>query len=41
MAEWIEESFRAVAPKKLVAAWDNPEAAVKPAKKAPAKKRKK
>jgi predicted DNA-binding protein (MmcQ/YjbR family) len=42
MAEWIEESYRAVAPKKLVAAWDNPDAAaVKPAKKAPAKKRKK
>lgn len=39
MAEWIEESFRAVAPKKLVAAWENPEAA--PVKKAPAKKRKK
>ena len=42
MAEWIEESYRAVAPKKLVAAWDNPEAAAaKPVKKAPAKKRKK
>ena len=26
MAEWIEESFRAVAPKKLVVAWDNPDA---------------
>jgi len=38
MAEWIEESYRAIAPKKLAAAWDNPEAA--PPKKAPAKKRK-
>ena len=36
MAEWIEESYRAVAPKKLVAVWDNPDAV--PAKKAPAKK---
>ena len=34
MAEWIEESYRAVAPKKLVAALDNPDAG-------PAKKRKK
>ena len=39
MAEWIEESYRAVAPKKLVAAWDNPDAV--PAKKPAAKKRKK
>ena len=38
MAEWVEESYRAVAPKKLVAAYDNPEPA--PAKSA-AKKRKK
>ena len=36
MAEWIEESYRAVAPKKLVAAWDNPDAV--PVKKATAKK---
>jgi predicted DNA-binding protein (MmcQ/YjbR family) len=39
MAEWIEESYRAVAPRTLVAAWDNPDA--EPARKAPAKKRKK
>ncbi len=39
MAEWIEESYRAVAPKKLLAALDNPDA--EPAKKVPAKKRKK
>jgi predicted DNA-binding protein (MmcQ/YjbR family) len=42
LAEWIEESFRAVAPKKLVAAYDNPDAvaAKKPAtkKKATTKK---
>jgi predicted DNA-binding protein (MmcQ/YjbR family) len=37
MAEWIEESYRAVAPKKLIAQLDNPEAAP-PKKKAPAKK---
>ena len=36
MAEWIEESYRAVAPKKLVTALDNPDAV--PAKKAAAKK---
>ena len=36
MAEWIEESYRAVAPKKLVAALDNPDAV--PAKKAAGKK---
>ncbi len=36
MAEWIEESFRAIAPKKLVAAWDNPDAV--PVKKVAAKK---
>lgn len=36
MAEWIEESYRAVAPKKLVAAWDNPDAV--PTKKAAATK---
>lgn len=44
MAEWIEESYRAVAPKKLVAVLDNPDAAP-PAKakarKPAAKKRKK
>lgn len=40
MAEWIDESYRTVAPKKLVAALDNPEA-VPTAKKAPARKRKK
>ena len=39
MAEWIEESYRAVAPRTLVAAWDNPDA--EPARTAPAKKRKK
>jgi predicted DNA-binding protein (MmcQ/YjbR family) len=39
MAEWIEESYRAIAPKKLVAAWENPDAAAKPAKK-PAKRKK-
>jgi predicted DNA-binding protein (MmcQ/YjbR family) len=39
MAEWIEESYRAVAPKKLVATLDNSDA--EPARKAPAKKRKK
>ena len=37
MAEWIEESYRAVAPKKLVAAWDNPDAV--PEKQAAAKKK--
>lgn len=45
MAEWIEESFRAVAPKKLVAAYDNPDAVVSkksaPKKKPAAKKPKK
>ena len=42
MAEWIEESYRAVAPKKLVAAWDNPEAVpAAAAKKGSPKKRKK
>jgi predicted DNA-binding protein (MmcQ/YjbR family) len=41
MAEWIDESYGAVAPKKLVAAWENPDAAPAPAKKPPAKKRKK
>ena len=44
MAEWIEESFRAVAPKKLVAAWDNPDAVPKepaPKKRPVAKKPKK
>ena len=42
MAEWIEESYRAVAPKKLVAARDNPDAVPvkKSAAKKPAKKRK-
>lgn len=39
MAEWIEESYRAIAPKKLVAAWDNPEA--EPPKPVVKKKRKK
>ena len=33
LCEWIEESFRAVAPKKLVAQWDNPGAARPAAKK--------
>ena len=42
MAEWIDESYRAVAPKKLVAALDNPVAAATPvAKKKPPAKRKK
>ena len=36
MAEWIEESYRAVAPKKLVAIWDDPDAV--PVKKTGAKK---
>jgi predicted DNA-binding protein (MmcQ/YjbR family) len=39
MAEWIDESYRAVAPKKLVAVLDNP--AAEPPKKRPATKRKK
>lgn len=44
MAEWIEESYRAVAPKKLIAALDNPDAvpaAKAKSKKPAAKKRKK
>lgn len=41
LCEWIEESYRAVAPKKLVAELDNPIEAKPPAKKSPAKKRKK
>src|SRR5262245_12318442 len=39
MAEGIEESYRRGAPKKVGAAWDNPDD--EPARKAPAKKRKK
>jgi predicted DNA-binding protein (MmcQ/YjbR family) len=41
MAEWIDESYRAVAPKKLVAALDNPDTEPAPAKKKPPAKRKK
>lgn len=42
LAEWIEESYRAVAPKKLVAVLDNPEAVPvkKAVKKKPAAKKK-
>jgi predicted DNA-binding protein (MmcQ/YjbR family) len=32
MCEWIEESYRAIAPKKLVAELDNPDAAKPPAR---------
>jgi predicted DNA-binding protein (MmcQ/YjbR family) len=39
MAEWIDESYRAVAPKKLAATLDNPDAG--PAKKVPVRQRKK
>ena len=43
MAEWIDESYRAVAPKKLVAALDDPEGAEKKVvtKKKPAAKKQK
>src|SRR5262245_31279666 len=41
LCEWVEESYRAVAPKKLVAELDNPGEAKPSAKKPPAKKRKK
>jgi predicted DNA-binding protein (MmcQ/YjbR family) len=39
MAEWIEESYRAIAPKKLVAESENPDAVAKSAKK-PARRKK-
>lgn len=32
MCEWMEESYRAIAPKKLIAEWDNPGEKPKPKK---------